>query len=65
MCIPRSFHCDGQNDCLDRSDERGCGQSWGGGGEAEVIRRGRGYGQSLEAGAMVSRWGDVIFCPTS
>lgn len=24
QCIPTSYHCDGQMDCLDRSDEIGC-----------------------------------------
>lgn len=24
QCVPRGFHCDGQNDCLDGSDEIGC-----------------------------------------
>ena len=25
QCVPRSFHCDGQIDCTDSSDEIGCG----------------------------------------
>lgn len=27
QCIPSSYHCDGETDCLDRSDEIGCGKS--------------------------------------
>ena len=26
QCVPRSFHCDGQIDCTDSSDEIGCGK---------------------------------------